>query len=318
MNKLSDIQKEEILSLYKTGISVWKVGEALGITGQRVHSFLSRAGMNRKINVFTKEDYAFLKENFIQYRSNGKLADLAKLMGRTKPFICRKAKELGLTTAIKKVFTDECKSRLKELSKGKWDGKVHPRGMLGKKHSDQVRSDMSIRYKKAWADPNSNYRTPEARRKRSEAMSDRQINRMIDGKSNYSRTKKGWFIKGDKVYLMRSSWELNYARYLDHLELKGKIKTWDYEVDSFTFPEFHIGQTKYLPDFKVLGINNEVTYHEVKGWMDNKSKIKLSSMKKYYPKIKIKLIDETRYKKIEKQKDKIKGWNEYLTEKPIL
>lgn len=96
----------------------------------------------------------------------------------------------------------------------------------------------------------------------------------------------------------RSSWEANYARYLNFLIDKKQIMSWEFEVDTFDFVGIKRGARFYTPDFKIKNINGTIEYHEVKGWMDLVSKTKLKRMKKYYPAIKVILIDKSRYSAI--------------------
>lgn len=92
--KVSD---ETLLAEYERLQSVWKVGEAVGLCGQRVHERLVKLGAMNHINVFTEEDAEYLKARYVLYRDAGQLQTLADEMGRTKQFICRQARELGLT-----------------------------------------------------------------------------------------------------------------------------------------------------------------------------------------------------------------------------
>lgn len=97
---------------------------------------------------------------------------------------------------------------------------------------------------------------------------------------------------------MRSGWEANYARYLNWLKSTGNIRGWEYEPDTFEFVAIKRGTRFYTPDFKVTNNNGSVEYHEVKGWMDRASKTKLKRMAKYYPDIKIVVIDAPVYRQI--------------------
>ena len=111
----------------------------------------------------------------------------------------------------------------------------------------------------------------------------------------YSRT-KGGKRKDLKNQYFRSAWEANIARYLNFLLKIKQIKSWEYEPDTFWFKKIKRGTRSYTPDFKINGDY----YIEVKGYMDDKSKTKLKRMAKYYPNIKIEILDETRYRKINK------------------
>ena len=116
----------------------------------------------------------------------------------------------------------------------------------------------------------------------------------------YMGVKRGTYdINGKKMFL-RSSWEYNYALYLDWLIGKKEILKWEYEAEVFIFHKIQFGTRSYRPDFKVYNLDGTIEYHEVKGWMNAKSKTKLKRMAKYYPEIKVVLIDKREYKQIMK------------------
>ena len=98
----------------------------------------------------------------------------------------------------------------------------------------------------------------------------------------------------DGLYL-RSSWEANYARYLNFLLAHDEIVSWEYEPDTFEFEGIKRGTRFYTPDFKITNTDGSVEYHEVKGYMDARSKTKLKRMAKYHPDIKIVLINKPVY-----------------------
>ena len=101
--------------------------------------------------------------------------------------------------------------------------------------------------------------------------------------------------RADIGIFVRSAWEANYARYLNWLVAHSQIKSWEYEPDVFYFENIKRGTRSYLPDFKVENNDGTIEYHEVKGWMDATSKTKLKRMKKYYPDVKIVLVDKPVY-----------------------
>lgn len=100
----------------------------------------------------------------------------------------------------------------------------------------------------------------------------------------------------------RSTWERNFARYLNW-QIKCKlIYSWQFEPDRFMFHRIKRGNNSYLPDFKVWETKNSIPfYYEVKGYMDRASKTKLNRMALYYPEVKIVLIDEKAYKRIKEE-----------------
>jgi hypothetical protein len=128
----------------------------------------------------------------------------------------------------------------------------------------------------------------------------------------------GWREIGGAKKYYRSRWEANYARYLEYKKERGEIVGWAHEPTTFWFEGIKRGVNNYLPDFQVHmnGENGIVEeYHEVKGWMDSKSATKIKRMEKYYPNVKLVVIDRTLYKTLEKEfASVIEGW-ELLTKR---
>src|SRR3990172_11890794 len=112
-------------------------------------------------------------------------------------------------------------------------------------------------------------------------------------------------------YYLRSRWERNYARYLNYLIKNNQIKSWEYEVDVFWFNKIKRGVVSYKPDFKVYNFDDSIEYHEVKGWMDDKSKTKINRMRIYYPKVKLYIIDHKIYKDIKNKLSRLIEFWEY-------
>lgn len=92
----------------------------------------------------------------------------------------------------------------------------------------------------------------------------------------------------------RSSWEANWARYLNWLIERKEVVRWEFEVDTFEFP-IKRGSRFYTPDFKVYYPDGTFAYHEVKGYMDQRSRTKLNRMRIHHPKVSLRLIDKGVY-----------------------
>lgn len=237
-------------------------------------------------------------------KGDGQLDFLVRETGRTKQLLCRKAGLLGLTNMCRihsQKWNDIKSKKAKEYIK-KYG---HPRGYLGHKHSDETRkklSEASIR----------------GRDNRSEKREAERVLKMLKTKEKKGilykqRTKttwkSGWRKIGGARKYYRSRWEANYARYLQWLKDNNQIKEWEHEPETFWFEDVSEGCRGYLPDFKVVRDEGCVAYHEVKGWMDDRSKLKLKRMAEYYPDIKLIIIDSTAYKDIKKDISKqIDGW----------
>lgn len=129
----------------------------------------------------------------------------------------------------------------------------------------------------------------------------------LESSNAYSRTKSGKRADLDNRFF-RSSWEANYARYLNWLIAQGEIKAWEFECQTFVFHGVTRGVLTYTPDFKVYANDGSYEWHEVKGWMDAKSKAKLKRMAQFYPAEKVIVIGAKEYAAIAKWKGLISTW----------
>jgi predicted nucleic acid-binding Zn ribbon protein len=99
----------------------------------------------------------------------------------------------------------------------------------------------------------------------------------------------------------RSAWEANWARYLNWLVRHGAIASWQFEATTFEFHKIKRGSRFYTPDFRVTNNDASIEYHEIKGYMDPRSATKLRRMAKYYPGVKIVLIEKSAYAAVAKK-----------------
>jgi len=110
---------DQIIAAYQEAGSVWGAAKRLGMCGQSVHERLTKLGKATPINHFTEVEADRLREEYWAAADAGKLADLAADMGRTKQFLCRKAKEMGLTDKRrKKVYASVWKYVTEEYARG--------------------------------------------------------------------------------------------------------------------------------------------------------------------------------------------------------
>lgn len=123
------------------------------------------------------------------------------------------------------------------------------------------------------------------------------------------QTYKGWITIDDKRYYLKSRWEYRYALYLDLMKRNKHIIDWFYEPQTFYFEGIKRGTTNYKPDFKVIFPSGNEEWFEVKGYMDSKSATKIKRMAKYFPEIKLRVIDKTWFSTNSKiLKNIIKNW----------
>jgi hypothetical protein len=110
-------------------------------------------------------------------------------------------------------------------------------------------------------------------------------------KKPYIRSTRGLRKIGKSAYYFKSTWEANYARYLEWLKDKEIIAEWFYEPQTFWYLNIKRGVRSYLPDFKVISKKGTHHFVEVKGYMDAKSKTKIKRFKKYYPDERLEIVD---------------------------
>lgn len=218
---------------------------------------------------------------FIKNHQLYKNCELARRLGRTERYIEKQLKRHGL---------DKHGKRWKD-----W-GDPHPRGMLGHHHNEKIKAASSERSRKMWADPNSYVNSREYR----QILSDRAVmlHKTSVFKNRYSNGKQGKRADLDNRYF-RSSWEANYARYLNWMIGRGEIRGWLYESETFDFP-IKRGTRSYTPDFKVTENDGSICYHEVKGWLTQKGATAMRRFRKYYPDKKLIVIDKVAYTAISK------------------
>lgn len=232
------------------------------------------------------------------------LKTLAQMLGRSRESIVRKALSLGCKTDRKRTVPFAFKKttqqqrvlhrqrspeqkaiEFKESHRGKWKRYVHPRGMLGKKHSPIARTRMSAFQLGSRRPPFTEEHKMKLRRSAIARLTEKPG-------SLFSRGKGG--RRGDLGNrYFRSRYEANYARFLNFTK-----QVFEYETKTFWFTNIKRGARSYTIDFFLPAINE---YHEVKGWMDAKSATKLKRMKKYHPDIKIVIIDGEFFKALNRQ-----------------
>jgi hypothetical protein len=127
-----------------------------------------------------------------------------------------------------------------------------------------------------------------------------RLNNVDNRIDKYRQVKKGRASDLGNIYF-RSRWERNWARYLNFLIEHGEISGWEYEPKIFWFENIKRGTRSYTPDFKVWNLDGSYVWHEVKGWMDQKSKTKIRRFSKYYPEEILEIVDKKRYKTVENQ-----------------
>lgn len=293
MKKVDD---KTLIETYKRLGSVWLTAKAVGLCGQSVHERLTKLNVIQKMNVFTKDDELYLLEHYNEYASTNRLQELADEMGRTKQFICRKAKSLGLTNKTNRFITDEHKNIVSRSIKKHIAECGHPKGMKGKHHSKEFSERMSERVKSEWKDGNSKFNSMEFRQSRSDNMHKMRIEGAIKSVSPFNKNIQVKY--NGKDYCFKSSWEYEVASRLQTLKEDSNIKAWDYECKHFVFNDVSFGMRSYCPDFEVTRNDGSIFYIEVKGWKRNDAMKRISMFKERYKDVELIIIDKDEYRKL--------------------
>lgn len=309
---------EDVIESYRRHGSGWKAGKELGINGQQVYVILRRHGIETVNKRLTEDEYEKIRQFYLT--TPPEIFDLDRLvaeMGRDKTLICRVARDLGLTDQSRPM-SDAARAISKSSQANKWANRPHPRGMTGKKHTQETLRICSEASKRIWATHKAfgiGLMSPENREKRSLRNSIMLAARHAS--KNYTRTKGGVRADIGDTYF-RSSWEANYARYLNKLIQLGVVVSWEYEPETFWFKGIKRGTLSYRPDFRVIYKNDPTPeYVEIKGWIVAKDHTKWRRMKKYHPHIKLTIVAQKEYNNIKKQwASSIPNWEDGRQKKP--
>ncbi len=305
------LEEDETLKQFYLEKERTEIGEMLGRTPGSIRKRCSVLGLNYKRPFITQDTFdlirAWYSDPARDKAGDLSLDELAEIVGMEAGNVSRVARKMGLTKSRKlndKRIEDISKNTTERIRKN-----GHPKGMLGKHHSEQFKAFMSENVK-------GRVFTEEQTRLRTERQIKTKIERYGTGRpawlnshNPYSRTKSG---KRDDLggQFFRSSWEANYARYLNHLIGTGAILSWRFESRVFVFDGVFSGVCTYTPDFEIVTIDGLIEWHEVKGWMDENSKIRISRMAEYYPSEKLIVIGRKEYEAIEKEYHNLPNWEQ--------
>lgn len=290
------VTDEQIAESYARHGNIWKVAEEVGLSGQTVSARMKAAGIKNNKRWLTERDRELIRAFYESTPvETFDLDFLARLIDRTKPLVCREARDMGFTTQ-KRARSQRTRAAIPAMRMRVLAEKGHPRGALGLKHTDESKRIIGLKSRQMWATWKTfgiGQMSDEARDARSRASSLRS--RSVPAYNAYSRCKGGYREDIPGMYF-RSAWEANYARYLNKLMAMKVVESWAYEPKTFWFDGIKRGVMSYKPDFCVVykGDPKEV-YVEIKGWQTPKDRTKWRRMAKYHPEIKLEIVGEKQY-----------------------
>lgn len=291
------IPDEIIIESYSRLKNVWKVGEEIGMSGQQVQTRLVKLNISRNNPHMTQREIVRIREVYESgiLHGDGKLKNLSRELNRTIPFISRFAGRMGLTTYSRE-RTEEARKAIGKRSK-RWIKKNgHPRGMLGKTHTPEVREIVGRASVLKWM---SITRKEHKKRTIKSLLTKFERGHMGNTSGDSKKTWKGqWAQVGPHYHYFRSTWEIKYAQYLEEKRQNGEIQYWEPEESTFIFEDINSSARSYKPDFTVQENDYSETFHEVKGWMDERSKKCIELMAKEYPQASLVIIDSLKFKRL--------------------
>lgn len=274
----SEEEIEKLKDYYKKELSIKEISNILNRTEKAIRNKAYKLGISGRNNWSKKE----VKQLVKLYNENNKRGDLnlddfANKVGRLKSNVCRKAKKLGLTNQNRKLNKEEI-DKLKESGKKQWNNLSLKEKLKVKNNLTKMRHkgvNKKIYHCKNCGKKILRYPCENKGKNIFCSLNCKGVYAVKYKKGSvYSNTKSGKREDLDDQYF-RSSWEANYARYLNFIGEK-----WEYEPKEFEFKEIKRGTRFYLPDFY---LPDKERYVEIKGWFRRKDKTKLKRFKKYYP-----------------------------------
>lgn len=301
---------------YRANTSVQALSSALGRSKGSIRNKAYELGITTRDYSWSDKDLATLKDAYASADVRGKLKHLPATLGRSASSISCKARRLGMTDGKRPQPTrpkvDRRKYQSDEERKVARSVRMRERHasqghhMLGKHHTDEAKAKIALK-SRAYMASLSKAEIAIIRKKAMKTTVARHGS--LAPKVARGSWKAGWReISGYRKFY-RSRWEANYARYLNWLHQRGEILDWKHEPETFWFDKIKRGVRSYLPDFRVWELDGSSKLHEVKGWMDSRSKTTLNRMRIYHPCETIVLIERKAYEEIEKKLGRIiEGW----------
>lgn len=308
-------EKEALVSLYPNH-QMKELCTILNKTEGQIRGMKERLGLNTKFNPFSEQEEEIILKYYQDNPNEIDLKELSDKINRPVSSISRWARKRGLTRQDRPL-TEKAMCNLKSAQKEYRDSDIykniyyprdkkrltyyaqnnHPRGMLNKHHSDDTRNRMSQSHKQLWSSMSEDEKIAHSNRVKQGRINKRSAKAGIN---TYSRCRGGY--REDLCCYFRSAWEANTARLLNYWGLR-----WEYESRRFYFESVEDGVLSYCPDFYLPDLDMWV---EVKGWMDEISKVRLQKFQSEYPEesAKLVLIDESAYREI------VKDFASYINE----
>ena len=262
-----------------------EIGQVIGKTKNAVRTKASLLKLHKGSIKFTNEE----RENICYlYKQDMPLSQIAESMNRPRTSICRIARGMNLTSLTRrKQLTHEQRRAIGDRIKSWIKTNGHPRGCREMRTCPTCGKFFEV-----------------TASLKQECCSFSCANRKrFKGVNMFSRSKSGK-RKDLNEQFFRSNYEANYARYLNFImssDANNNIVKWEFEPDTFEFHKIKKGTRFYTPDFKIFLNDGHIEYHEVKGWDYPRGITARKRFAKYYPHLKLLVIDSEFFKDVKRK-----------------
>ena len=232
----TESEKSRLIELYESHTDD-ELCSILNKTSGQLRGMKERMHLHSKFRAITDEEKAVITDWYLKHPNVLELDELSRLIGRPKTTISRCAKELGLTISNRPLSDAAIqkgnRTRERYLSSEEYIRFVkpaqiellsyyaknkHPRGMAGKHHNDSAKMRISKAVTMRWERMGDTEKREFIARRKA-ACAEKGMFRTTE--NSYSRCHGGF--RGDIGHYFRSSWEANYARFLNFLDIRWTI-----------------------------------------------------------------------------------------------
>jgi len=284
MSIWTEVQLDFLRAQYKK-LRYQEIGRLIGKTQNAVRGKAWELRLRKKEPNYSAEERDKIR---LLYEQNVPLTQIAETLHKPKCTICLIARGMGLTDySRRKQLSNEQRQALSNRVRVWIKGNGHPRGYREVRMCPVCGRFFEVKHSL----------------KQECCSQSCSTKKRMRGTNMFSRSKAGKRTDlGGQFF--RSNYEANYARYLNFImsnDLNCDIAKWEFEPDTFQFHKIKKGTRFYTPDFKVYLKDGHIEYHEVKGWDYPKGITARKRFAKYYPHLKLLVIDGDFFKAIKRQ-----------------
>jgi len=315
MGKLTNQQRDEICKKYTAGERPASLARKFGVAGQSIHKLLKKRGVYNScrsiIPISDEERVRMVK----LYKKGISIDETSKIVGRSTAAVNNVIRKSGILLSkaegkLRRIPSEIRDAAVALYQSGKTADEIaalnlHPKltrnvvfneikrrgipthraGSRGRFHDRS--DDRAIIIEHYNSGFSSNFLSVKFECSRD------AINKVLDNAGIKRRTHLEsigfrWFDSKNREHLMRSSWEICTAQWLDD---QGVL--WDYELESFILDD-NGKRRRYTPDFWVYGPDGSIAQIiEVKGWTSKSCEHRMNLFRGSNPELPFEVWEET-------------------------